>query len=198
MKTLFLVLLLHSLSLQFAFSQTDIELLRKININRNSNFDPTFKFITNSETPIGLSVPLITYGIGGLKKSDTLKNKGVFIAETVLIGTILTTSLKYSIHRPRPFKTYPDIVKLTDAGSPSFPSGHTSFAFSIATSLSITFPKWYVIAPSMLWASSIGYSRMHLGVHYPSDVLAGAIIGSGSAFLCHWLNKKIRSKTKNM
>ena len=82
------------------------------------------------------------------------------------------------------------------AGSWSFPSGHTSSAFALATSLSIVYPKWYVIVPSYLWASSVGYSRMHLGVHYPSDVLAGALVGTGSAFLSHALNKCIHKKVK--
>ncbi|HEU4788615.1 MAG TPA: phosphatase PAP2 family protein, partial [Flavobacterium sp.] len=52
----------------------------------------------------------------------------------------------------------------------------------------------YVIAPSFLWAGAVGYSRMYLGVHYPTDVLAGAIVGSGSAFLCYKLNKWINKK----
>jgi len=41
------------------------------------------------------------------------------------------------------------------------------------------YPKWYVIVPAYSWAAFIGYSRMHLGMHYPFDVLAGAIIGTG-------------------
>ena len=172
-------------------SQTDIQLLRKINLNRNSNLDNTFLFITNSDSPISIATPLIIYGSGLIKQSDSLKKSGIFIASSIAISTIISTALKYSINRPRPFETYPDIEKLTSGGSPSFPSGHTSLAFSTATSLSLAFPKWYVIAPSMLWASSVGYSRMHLGVHYPSDVLAGVIIGSGSAFLSNWLNKKL-------
>jgi membrane-associated phospholipid phosphatase len=80
------------------------------------------------------------------------------------------------------------------------PSAHTSSAFATATSLSLAFPKWYVVVPSFVWASSVGYSRMHLGVHYPSDVLVGALVGSGSAFLTQkanqWLNKK-REKNNN-
>jgi membrane-associated phospholipid phosphatase len=125
-----------------------------------------------------------------IQKDNTLKNKGYYIGATLLSSTIITTTLKFTIDRDRPFVTYPDIQKLTGAGSPSFPSGHTSEAFATATSLSLAFPKWYVIAPSMLWASAAGYSRMHLGVHYPSDVLVGALIGSGSAWLCHELNKR--------
>lgn len=179
------------------YSQADIQLLRQINVHRNTSLDPTFLFITNSTTAIGLATPAITFGVGLIKRNDSIKNKGIYIAGTIATAATIATTLKYTIKRPRPFVTYPDIVKLTDAGSPSFPSGHTSFAFSTATSLSLAFPKWYVIAPSILWASSVGYSRMHLGVHYPSDVLAGAIIGSGSAFLCNWLNKKLQARLKS-
>ena len=168
----------------------DIDLLRKINLERNTALDPTFKFVTNSVAPIGLGAPLIVTSIGLIQKDNTLKNKGYYIGATLLSSTIITTTLKFTIDRDRPFVTYPDIQKLTGAGSPSFPSGHTSEAFATATSLSLAFPKWYVIAPSMLWASAAGYSRMHLGVHYPSDVLVGALIGSGSAWLCHELNKR--------
>lgn len=168
----------------------DIDLLRKINLDRNPALDPTFKFVTNSVSPIGIGAPLIVTSIGFIQNDKSLKNKGYYIGATLLTSAVLTTTLKFAIDRDRPFVTYPDIQKLTGAGSPSFPSGHTSEAFATATSLSIAFPKWYVIAPSFLWASAAGYSRMHLGVHYPSDVLVGALIGSGSAWLCHKLNKR--------
>lgn len=173
------------------FSQNlDIDLLRKINLERNPALDPTFKFVTNSVAPIGLGAPLIVTSIGLIQKDKALKNKGYYIGATLLTSTIVTTTLKFTIDRERPFVTYPDIQKLTGAGSPSFPSGHTSEAFATATSLSLAFPKWYVIAPAYVWAGAAGYSRMHLGVHYPSDVLVGALLGAGSAWLCHELNER--------
>lgn len=65
--------------------------------------------------------------------------------------------------------------------------------FPLRTSLSITYPKWYVIAPSAVWACGVGFARMNQGVHYPSDVVAGAAIGVGCAFaniyVNRWLNK---------
>ncbi|MFY7909200.1 MAG: phosphatase PAP2 family protein, partial [Emticicia sp.] len=63
-----------------------------------------------------------------------------------------------------------------------------------ATSLSLTFRKWYVVIPAYTWASAAAYSRLHLGVHYPSDVLAGAAIGAGSAWLCYKANRWLQRK----
>lgn len=179
----------------FVFSQnTDINLLRSINIDRNKNLDPTFVFITNSASPVSLVAPAVVFSTGLIRHDSAVIHKGFLISETLLLSALFTVGLKYSINRPRPFVTYPDIEKMTSGGSPSFPSGHTSDAFATATSLSIAFPKWYVIAPAFMWATAVGYSRMHLGVHYPSDVIAGAIVGSGSAFICGLINKKIQKK----
>ena len=61
----------------------------------------------------------------------------------------------------------------------------------MATSLSIRYPKWYVIAPSALWACSVGFSRMNEGVHYPSDVIAGAFIGAGCAVMNIYVNRAL-------
>jgi membrane-associated phospholipid phosphatase len=127
-------------------------------------------------------------------------NKMVRNAFIMAAGSILnagvTSALKYSINRDRPFETYPDILKKAKAGSPSFPSGHTSSAFATATSLSLAYPEWYVIVPSFAYAGAVAYSRMHLGVHYPSDVAAGAVIGAGCAYLTYKVNKALLNKNK--
>ncbi len=176
---------------------TDIEMLRKINLGRDRNLDNTFVFISNSVTPISVLVPISIFFEGYSSRDSVLKNKGLFIGTTLCVSTAATVALKYGVNRKRPFVTYPDIQKVADAGSYSFPSGHTSDAFATATSLSLAFPKWYVITPSFLWACSVGYSRMDLGVHYPSDVLAGAIVGAGSAFVCYKANQWIHKNKSN-
>ncbi|MCX6180499.1 MAG: phosphatase PAP2 family protein [Bacteroidetes bacterium] len=177
MKKLLPLLLCLSLG-SSSFSQNlDIDLLRAINVTRNKNLDGTFLFITNSVTPVTVSAPLIVTGIGLLKKDSLLTRKGLYLCSAFLVAGGITTILKQSINRERPFYTYPDIQKVAGGGSPSFPSGHTSAAFATATSLSLAFPKWYVIAPSFAYAGAMGYSRMHLGVHYPTDVLAGWMAG---------------------
>jgi membrane-associated phospholipid phosphatase len=175
----------------------DINILRDINVDRNKDLDPTFKLVTNSAVPFSVATPIIIYSVGLIKKDSSIKKQAIFIGETFLVNAFITTALKHTMKRDRPFETYPDIDQATSAVESSFPSGHTSLAFATATSLSIAYPKWYVIAPSFVWAGAVGYSRMHLGVHYSSDVFAGAIIGSGSAYLSYkvnkWINKK-RSK----
>ena len=192
-----LIIILTFISLSVFSQNLDIDLLRDINVDRNKNLDGTLKFITNTTGPVSYGTPIIVYGTGLITNDSALKQKGIYIGVSVLVASGISTVMKFSFNRERPYRTYPFIEKLTSGGSPSFPSGHTSDAFATATSLSIAFPKWYVIAPSYLWASGVGYSRMHLGVHYPSDVFIGALVGAGSSYLCFklqkWLNKKERN-----
>ncbi len=192
------VILLFLLPFTVCSQNLDIRILRQINEHRNVHLDGTFTRITNSVSPISIAAPILVFGTGLIAGDQELKQNGLVIGASFLVTTVVATTLKHTINRARPFETYPDIQKLTSGGSSSFPSGHTSDAFSTATSLSLAFPKWYVIAPSFTYATLVGYSRMHLGVHYPSDVLAGAIVGAGSAFLCYqaqkWINHRNRKK----
>ena len=182
-------------SMSFVNAQNvDINLLRDINIGRNKNLDPTFKFITNSAAPVSIGAPIFLYTLGLIKKDSTIKKQAIFIGEAFLVNGFITLALKKAVKRDRPFETYPDIDQAASSVGESFPSGHTSLAFATATSISLAYPKWYVIAPSFIWASTVGYSRMHLGVHYPSDVVAGAIVGSGSAYLTYKVNKWINKR----
>ena len=193
--TIFFLLSVFAVSAQ----NLDIDLLKKINVNRNTAFDPALKSITNTAVPLSIATPVVMYTIGLIQKDSLIKQKAVFIGETFLASAFVTIASKSIIKIDRPYVTHPSIQPLSVEGSYSMPSGHTSSAFATATSLSMAFPKWYVVVPSFVWASSVGYSRMHLGVHYPSDVLVGALVGSGSAVLMNkaneWLNKK-RKKNK--
>ena len=194
MKNIIVLFLLSILSLNGFSQNIDINILKKINANRNKSLDATFKFISNGLYPVSVGTPLVLFSVGLIKKDSLLKQRALYMGKAALVSLFITAATKRIVKRERPFITYPFIEKGALGRGYSFPSGHTSAAFATATSLSITYPKWYIIAPSFLWAGATAYSRIHLGVHYPSDILAGAIIGSGSAFLTHKANKWLRQK----
>ena len=142
--------------------------------------------------PIGLPTAMGIYALA--QKNEPLLKEAIYIGTSVIEAVGITFGLKHTFDRRRPYEKYPNSVHpIEPEDSPSFPSGHTAAAFSLATSLSITYPKWYVIAPSTIWACGVGFARINQGVHYPSDVLTGAAIGVGCAFVNvyvnRWLNK---------
>ena len=169
----------------------DIRILRLLNSPSKLPSDKFFQFVSNSAffPEIGIPAGILTSGL--IRQDDEIVRKACVIIGAAAISSGITLAVKYSVNRNRPFVTYPDIAKKSAAGSPSFPSGHTSGAFSLATSLTLSYPKWYIIVPAYSWAGTVAFSRMDLGVHYPSDVLAGALIGSGSAWLTYYINKKL-------
>lgn len=168
------------------------------------------KFVRNYSKVFSKSAPYISIGVpvgmavyAGFSKDKELLKDAVYIGTTVAEAVVITYGLKYAVGRERPYDRYPDRVHAySHESSGSFPSGHTAAAFSLATSLSIQYPKWYVIAPSALWACSVGFSRMNEGVHYPSDVAAGAVIGAGCAvanvYVNRWLNKWLFGEQKKV
>ena len=142
--------------------------------------------------PVGVPTAMGVYAL--IKKDQPLLKEAIYIGTSVIEALSITMAMKYTFDRQRPYQKYPDLIHpVSTEPDPSFPSGHTAAAFSLATSLSITYPKWYVIAPSAVWACGVGLSRINQGVHYPSDVITGAVIGVGCAFVNvyvnRWLNK---------
>lgn len=193
MKSLFIVLIS---SFSFCYSQNvDINMLKNINGSYTKNGGKTMLVVTNSVNVISLGLPVGLFIAGKATKNKEVVWDSYELLSSTVVNGIFTTSLKFGVQRERPFVTYPnDIIKYTKAGSHSFPSGHTSMAFATAMSMSLMYPKWYVIVPSFVWASSVGYSRMYLGVHYPSDVFAGAFLGCASSVGTHYLFKYLRKK----
>lgn len=100
------------------------------------------------------------------------------LAAALAVGTsiLLFMAVKNLIGRPRPFEIWPDLpCLLAPPDRFSFPSGHTMTAFSVLGSFAVLLPvlaPWYLAA-----AVLIGLSRVFLGLHYPTDVLVGALLG---------------------
>lgn len=174
----------------------DYQILKDLNQYQSPSDNKFQKFISDADAPIVLGVPVAMVGISFLNKDKDLRRKGLEACAAQVLTVGGTYLLKEIVKRPRPFVTYPDLKNVTTEGSWSFPSGHTSSAFAFATSMSLSYPKWYVIVPSYTFASAVGFSRMYLNVHYPSDVLVGAILGSASAWVTWKISKKLQAKKK--
>lgn len=174
----------------------DIDITKSINPqNPNSGY---WKFTSGSTYFISAAIPISLTIAGAIKKNYTIKQKGYEIFGAIAIELILSETMKDAFHRQRPAEKYPrDVFPYRNTSGRAFPSGHTSLAFATAASLSLQYKKWYVTVPAYLWATTVGYSRIYLGVHYPSDVVGGAAIGIGSAYLSNWLHGKLFSKNKS-
>lgn len=167
----------------------DIELLKKVN-HIAPGLRPVSIFITETANPISLAIPIGMGAYSLISKDKDLFKDAFYIAFSSGVNLGMTELLKRSIRRERPATTYPgDLYVYEIRTDYAMPSGHTSGAFATATALSLKYPEWYVIVPAYVWASSVGFSRMHLGLHYPTDVLAGAALGAGSAFITYKINE---------
>ncbi|AUC84299.1 hypothetical protein CW731_02845 [Polaribacter sp. ALD11] len=173
-----------------AFPKYDYELLKWVQINRIDFLDVFFYWISSST----FIVSIITLGIIGwlyiTKKPKPFNIKYYSLLLIIIASSFISLFLKYTVKRPRPFITNPDIIQLSETSNFSFPSGHTTIAFTLAFGmLFISFKKIYLL-PVFCWAFLVAYSRMILGAHYLTDILTAIII----SFMLSLLIKPISTK----
>ena len=116
-----------------------------------------------------------------------LRREAALFAMTVILGAVLNKVMKWVVGRDRP-----EIVPhLTEAGGNSFPSGHSFSSAMIYIGMALAFAslsrrhsvRYTLVASAMVGSAMIAWSRVMLGVHFPSDVVAGWLGGAGWAFL---------------
>lgn len=125
------------------------------------------------------------------KKTRSL---GILLAIAVVVNTLLCNGLiKPIVARTRPYEVNSAVSLLISKPIDySFPSGHTAISFTVVSVLYFLLMKKYWIMAFIL-ASLIAFSRMYLYVHYPTDVLAGAIVGTFSGWITvKWIQSKYR------
>lgn len=148
---------------------------------RNKYFDFFMIRITNLGGPVFSSLVLFVFLLFG---SREVRFIGFEMFCTLTISQIIVHSLKKILSRERPYKILEQLntfgINLKDY---SFPSGHSAASFSIATTIALNIPRLSIIV--FVLAIIVGISRIYLGVHYPTDVAAGIIIGFGIAFIGH-------------
>jgi Membrane-associated phospholipid phosphatase len=134
----------------------------------------------------------ILLGIFFWQKKETRQITYVLFA-SIIVSSLAVGFLKDITERPRPYITLgltaADILVSANPYA-SFPSGHTANAFVTAAAVSYYFRKWLI--PALLTAFVAGLSRIYLLVHYPSDVIAGAIIGISTVFVIILISKKLQ------
>jgi undecaprenyl-diphosphatase len=105
---------------------------------------------------------------------EAWKYRAETLAAAILATALIVLALKFIIRRQRPQGDWGAIYRKTDPHS--FPSGHAARAFLLATLALGLGPPWFGLA-LLAWAPLVSLARVSLGVHYPSDVAAGALLG---------------------
>lgn len=117
------------------------------------------------------------------------RNRGWLVLFSLGMNVLLcNVTLKPLIDRTRPYYVLGYEPIIPPVGDPSFPSGHTAASFAAATAIYAINRKWGTAA--YIFAAVMGFSRLYLGVHFPTDVLAGAICGILAAKTVLWLTAK--------
>jgi membrane-associated phospholipid phosphatase len=156
------------------------------------------ELLSNSAAYTVLSIPAGLYIYGLATKNTMDAYAGASTLLSVGVSGLITEGLKQIVQRQRPYCTldsciFPDTLVL----GYSFPSGHATASWAFATGISLHYPKWYIITPSVLYAMAVSLARPSLAVHYPSDILTGAIIGAATSYLFwHNENRWFRSSGK--
>ncbi len=128
----------------------------------------------HSKVWLGLAAAMAT--LGG-RRGRRAAATGV--ASIAMTSAIVNLPAKFSFRRTRPDRLAAHVPELRHVQMPtssSFPSGHAASGFAFAASVATIAPGWAAALRSL--ASVVGYSRVHTGVHYPGDVIVGALVGS--------------------
>lgn len=141
------------------------------------------------------ALPLIIFAVYFFSKK---RNKIGLIIVKIALGLILITGINIVIAqiigRPRPFIGHREIYQLgkflVGPEDFSFPSGHTTAAFVMAITVLLDWKRFGIIL--LILAILIGFGRIFIGVHYPSDVLAGIIVAICSVFLLEFALKRFK------
>lgn len=162
----------------------DTLLLKRINTSLKCK---SLDIIMPLATYLASNFSLITFCLfTELNQDPFIRLLGVNCTVSLIFSTLVVQIFKKSISRIRPFLAINDLnIKKIGIDKYSFPSGHTTAAFTVGVMVSLFYPAAAFLL--IILACLVGISRIYLGVHYPTDVFAGAILGTLSSFLVFYL-----------
>lgn len=163
-----------------AIKNWDIETFRKINGVKNENLNLIFRIFSFIFGKIYFFIPalVVLYLFGEFFFFD-LKVLAILLSSGMFENLGLAFILKFTIRRKRPYEVIDDVNMRGKHKDPSFPSNHVQnlMVFSMILLIFNGFEFWIYGILFIFFTIIVGYSRVHLGVHYPTDILAGFILG---------------------
>lgn len=167
----------------------DEAVLHAIHGMSHTAFDPVVIALTNIGGPLGATI--VTAVIALLLLAAKQRRKFLLVVGSVGGATLLNLVLKAVFQRDRPQLW----ERLVTENSYSFPSGHAMASSALALALIVAFWhtkwRWWVTAGALLYMTGIAFTRMYLGVHYPTDIAAGWLVSAAwvalvSAYVLKW------------
>lgn len=172
----------------------DVNIFRSINDARSPFLNTVVGASDNMVLPITVGAPVVFAGVGLAQNNAYTFDTGVIVGVTDVLAYVLYYPIKnFIVKRERPYEVLSNVHTghVDSADKYSMPSGHTTAAFALATALTLRYPKPYVYIPAYAWALFVGYGRIYWGLHFPSDVVAGALLGTASALAIHLIAPQI-------
>src|SRR5438309_6635210 len=173
-----------------ALDAWDRRLFQRLTRRERRIVDTSLKRLSNSanRSVLWFAIAALVALLGGRRGRRAALRGVISIA---LTSTLVNLPLKYLARRDRPPMRRGDRpLPVSLPGSFSFPSGHSASAFAFATGVALEQPA--LLASILPLAAGVAYSRVHLRVHYPFDVLAGATIGTAMGLASEPLTRAAR------
>lgn len=157
----------------------DTEIFRRINGDiRIEPLDKLMEPVTEWSPYVEATVGLVFLSGGLIFGKEKERDAGVLSLAAITTSGVVALGIKCAVERKRPYESLEDVhVVGNTERTPSFPSGHASTAFALATVLASKYKDYKI--PLYGYATIVGFSRVYCGHHYPSDVLVGSLLGYG-------------------
>ena len=169
----------------------DVKLLFFLNnlVGESQIFDALVVFFASYSRYFLIAVFCLLLYFGACARREKFYLFGITVVSAIVAHFGVTEIIRFFYHRPRPFLVY-QLNQLMSNNNWSFPSGHSAFFFAMATAIYLYNKKWGI--GFFIAAILMNVSRVIAGIHYPSDILGGAVVGIAVACAVFFLVKKMK------